>query len=424
VKEPVFVLDYDSVSPLGIGKKAILHSLKTNYCAGSTITRFDTEGLPISTAAEIKDDLSNLYENEHEGIKITASYDRKLELLVAVTNLLKPRINYLSKFSSSRKGTILGIGIDIFDFKNTNNPITNYIKYPLMENLSKIHTQYGKFNSLMNPIDFATLYLANTVKAGAFQKSILTACAASSQAVAFGADAIRKGKTDIVIAGGSDSLLNIVAYSAFNKLGALAPQTDKPHKMCTPLDIRRKGTLLGEGASLIILASQKGVEQSGIDPIFEIRGWGNTLDGYKISAPDPKGIGMKNAMHNALLDAQTRTSAVDYINLHGTGTYANDAVELDSVINVFGNSAKNLMVSSTKDRHGHQISAAGIQEIIVLCLAMEHSFVPCTVNCEKPIYENGIDIVLNENRSVDLKNCLTNSFAFGGVNTSILFTKV
>ncbi len=173
-----------------------------------------------------------------------------------------------------------------------------------------------------------------------------------------------------------------------------------------------------------VALSADALRSLGRSPELELLGYGNTLDGYKITSPHPDGVGMKRAMARALKDAGLHPRDVDYINLHGTGTRANDPLELEAIMDVFGDDAKKVMVSSTKDRHGHQIAAAGIQELNLLCLAMDNDFVPCTLNLEKPIITEGLDLVMGEDRRRPITVGMTNSFAFGGVNSVIALKKV
>lgn len=259
---------------------------------------------------------------------------------------------------------------------------------------------------------------------GAFQKTVLTACAASTQAIVFGARAIQEGEVDLVLAGGTDSIINLMAYIAFGKLGIMSGSPEHPSKYCKPLDANRSGALIGEAAGLCVLVSEDLVKKHGLKPKFEILGFGNSLDGHKITAPDPEGMGMKAAIREALVSSGVDPKEVQYVNLHGTGTRSNDEVELQSLIEVFADHAKSVSVSSTKSRHGHAIAAAGIQEFNLLLSCMEENIVPCNLNLETPILNDKVDIVMNQNRKRELKVAMTNNFAFGGVNTSIVVKKV
>jgi 3-oxoacyl-[acyl-carrier-protein] synthase II len=217
--------------------------------------------------------------------------------------------------------------------------------------------------------------------------------------------------------------LNLPAFAAFAKLGVIQSTSDGAARACKPCDRQRRGTLLGEGAGLMLLANTAFVEANSLSPEVEVVGYGNTLDGYHMTNPDPTGAGMQRAMRTALLRAGVEADDVDYINLHGTGTRANDEVELAAIQSVFGSRENSVLASSTKDRHGHLIAAAGILEAIVVHLCMTNDFVPRTVNLSNPIAHDGVDLVMASNRFRSLRTCMSNSFAFGGINTSLLFRR-
>jgi 3-oxoacyl-[acyl-carrier-protein] synthase II len=424
----VFVLDYDLISPLGVGKERVFSSLANNYLAGAKIERFSTDGMNYTVAAEIKEDLSDLYKHEDSRIKEALVYDRKLELIVACFHLMKDRLEmFFSGTAPDRAGVALGLGADVIPYEQIDPLLSRYASNPSLaygNTINHLNQKQGKINRVLNPADFSAIYLANKLKLGAFQKTLLTACAASTQAIALAFDSIRTGEADMVLCGGTDSIIDMISYTAFSKLGVLSAADRPENKTCCPFDTRRDGTLAGEGSSLIVLANEGAIMRLGVAPKSEILGYGNTLDGYKITAPDPDAVGMKRALKGALIDACLEPEQVDYINLHGTGTWANDPLEVKSIIEVFGPAAESLPISSTKDRHGHGIAAAGGQEFVITCLCMENNLIPCTVNLESPIEKEKVNLVQGENLEGDLNICMTNNFAFGGINTVIAIRKM
>src|SRR3989339_66859 len=425
----VFIVDYDSCSPLGIGNENIMKSIHDNYSAGNTITSFSTEGLGATGAAEVRGDLAKIYANELPQIKKMAHYDKKLELMVANYHLMKTRLEkMLMPIPEEKKGVILGLGLDVTPletiqaefFAPSTNPAWNYINA-----IEKLNYGQGRVNTLLNPLDISAIYLAEKLGLAAFQKTILTACTASTQAIIYATRALQTGEVEAVLAGGTDSIINLMAYLAFGKLGVMSTSSEHPSKYCKPLDLARRGTLIGEAAGLSLLANEEAVSKYSLPTKFEIIGMGNTLDGYKITAPDPKGLGMKAAIGNAVASAQISAEQIDYINLHGTGTLSNDEIELQSIVELFEEKAANISVSSTKSRHGHAIAAAGIQEFNLLMSCMEENIVPYNLNLENPIsVTHPIDIVMHENKKKNLNIGMTNNFAFGGVNSSIIIKKV
>ncbi len=278
--------------------------------------------------------------------------------------------------------------------------------------------QEGLLNTIWNPYDIHAIYIAEKMGLGAVQKTILTACTSSTQAIAFGFDAIRSKTVEIAVCGGTDSIINTIAMASFGKLGVIPESDQSENSTCKPFDKNRNGTMAGEAAGLVILASASFVERNNLAPIAELVGYGNTLDGYKITAPDPSGTEMKNAMMSALACAKLQPSQIDYIQAHGTATRHNDAIELAAIKSVFKEAIANIEVSSTKNRHGHAIAAAGIQEFNVLLNCFEHNFIPGNISLNNPLDEEvGL---LKKNLSKELNYAITNNFAFGGVNTTLV----
>jgi 3-oxoacyl-[acyl-carrier-protein] synthase II len=423
-RKRTYVLEYDLVSPLGIGKTEVLRSLKNKVLAEGKISRFNTDGLPNNIAAEVKPDLHYLYSDEHERVRSAATYDRKFELLLASYKLMEKDLSRILKdIDPARKGIILGIGADVIPFEDLEHLLTDKTESAVLNVVNALNEHKGFINTLFNPYDLSAIVLANKQQLYAYQKSTLTACAASTQAIAAGTESIGKGETDAVLVGGADSIINALAFMSFGKLGVLAPMAEKGERTCKPFDVNRNGTLAGEAAGLCLLVSEDLVKEKGLKPKFEILGYGNSLDAYKITSPDPSGKGVVKAIRSALENANVSADQIDYINLHGTGTRSNDDAEVKALHEVFGSNCANIPISSTKDRHGHAIAAAGIQEFCIVCLAMEHNFIPCTVNLQKP-FSAGLDHVMNDNRDKELEICMTSNFAFGGVNSVLIVKKI
>lgn len=421
-----FILDYDVVSSIGIGRNETLENLQTNYSGARKLKRFSTESLDCNVGAEIIKPLHPFLTNFSHSIQQACRYDRKLEMILACYAMMKDRLKSLFLDEDPlRTGLVFGLGIDITPVEELQKTIREsefYKKpFPLYH---KLNYTNDRMNLVGNPLDVACVILARELGIAGFQKSALTACSASSQATAFGMQAIHRNQADVVLVGGTDSLLNLLGMVAFAKLGIISPSEEAPDKICKPLDKNRGSVLLGEGAGLMVLASESYVKRRGLKPKLEITGWGNTLDGYKITAPDPEAKGMSRSIEQALRMSNWKPNDVQYINMHGTGTQANDPLELKAIQQVFGDASKNISVSSTKDRHGHLIAAAGIMEMCVLALSMENSFIPCTRNLSKPLIDEGLDLVRETNQKREIRKALSNSFAFGGVNTVLAVQRI
>lgn len=413
----VYIVDYEIVSPIGTGKDKLTQGIESNFRADNVVVRTTTEGIPFRKAAEIVDDLTPLFEDEHDEIRQLCKYDRKLELLAAAYELGKDRFKGLAtKMNPDKTGVIVGVGADCMQFELFEEELVDLInegRDAISEHFSEVNNNGTGLNLMNNPYDLYSIYLAEKFNAGKFQKSILTACVSSTQAVASAFESIKAGECDVVIAGGTDSLVSLVALISFGKLGVISESSDEPS--CRPFDINRRGALAGESAGLVIMASENFVKKHHLKPIAEFLGYGNTLDAYKITAPDPEGDSMTKAIGDALTSSNLTVKDIDYINAHGTGTKHNDLLELTCIRRVFQDETENIPISSTKDRHGHAIAAAGIQELCVLLNIMENDIIPANLNLKTPC-ATGFDLV-RENRREPIKYALTNNFSFGGINT-------
>lgn len=416
----VYILDYELISPIATGREELIPGIESNFSADKKVERTLTEGIPFKKAAEVTDDLSSLIENESDAIKKICKYDRKLELLAASYGKAEKRIKPLiEKMSEERTGVILGIGADSIQFELFEKEIIELLEHdanPIAELYTEINTNASRLNLTNNPYDLYSAYLAGKFNAGAFQKSILTACVSSTQAIAFASDSIRSGECDVVIAGGTDSLINVVAMISFGKLGVIAESTDDV--TCKPFDLNRNGALAGECAGFVIMASERFVKENNLHPKAEFLGYGNTLDAFKITAPDPEGEAITQAIKDAVKNAGLSAGEIDYINAHGTGTKHNDHLELKCIGNALGADAFKIPISSTKDRHGHAIAAAGIQEFCILLELMKNDLAPGNLNLKTPcsVEYN----LLRENKKMKIKHALSNNFAFGGINTVLV----
>jgi 3-oxoacyl-[acyl-carrier-protein] synthase II len=375
------------------------------------------EGIPFKKAAEVKEDLSYLYQDETEFIQSVCKIDRKLELLAACFGKAEKRLSSLiNSFDKEKTGVIMGVGADVTPFELFEEKMYSYMDQntnSIIELFTELNNTDYKLNYVNNPYDIYAIYLAQKFNAAAFQKSILTACVSSTQALALAFDEIVSGETEIVIAGGTDSLVNKLAMISFGKLGVIAESNED--FSCKPFDTTRSGTLAGEAAGFVILASEDFVKRHHIKPVAQLLGYGNTMDAYKITAPDPEGKSMVQAMQNLMKSCSLTVDKIDYINAHGTGTVQNDLLELKSFEKALGNAVKQIPISSTKDRHGHAIAAAGIQEVCVLLELMKANCIPGNLHLNKPCVS---DFSLpKENMSSKIQYALTSNFAFGGINT-------
>ncbi len=251
---------------------------------------------------------------------------------------------------------------------------------------------------------------------------IATACAAGTHAVGEAFRWIRDGMADAAIAGGTEAALVEPAIAGFAKAMALSKNHD-PEKASRPFDRDRDGFVLSEGAAALILEEAEQATARGAHIYAEVAGYGLSADAHHVVAPHPEGLGAVAAMQMALQGAGEDPSAMDYINAHGTSTKLNDASETRAVKKLFGDHAYELAISSTKSMHGHLLGAAGALEAVITSLAIEHQTAPPTINWENPDEDCDLDYVPNEARKMDIRVAMSNGFAFGGQNGSIVLRR-
>ncbi len=250
--------------------------------------------------------------------------------------------------------------------------------------------------------------------------TIQTACASATQAIGLSYGHIVSGEADLMVTGGTDSMMTVLCVAGFTLVGTLASRyQSEPHRASRPFDLQRDGFVLGEGAGIVVLESLEHARARGATILAEMIGYGASSDGYRFTDVHPQGLGAIAAMEGALASANVAPADVDYINAHGTATQLNDPVETRAIKAVFGDHASRLAVSSTKSQLGHLVCAAGGIEMIFTVLAVHDGKLPATINLEHPDPECDLDYVPNESRSGDLRVALSNSFGFGGQNGTV-----
>jgi len=253
--------------------------------------------------------------------------------------------------------------------------------------------------------------------------NVLTACAASTQAIGEAALQVRRGDIDVVITGGAHSMIHPFGVTGFNRLTALSTRNDTAATASRPFDQTRDGFVLGEGASILILEEYEFAKARGATILAEIVGYGASADAYRITDQDPEGNGAAASMRNALADARLTTAQIDYVSAHGTGTKQNDQVETRGLKAVFGELAPKVPVSSVKSMVGHLIAAAGATELITCVLAIRDQILPPTTNYSTLDPDCDLDYVPNVARKAKVETCMSNSFGFGGQNNTLILTR-
>jgi 3-oxoacyl-(acyl-carrier-protein) synthase len=254
--------------------------------------------------------------------------------------------------------------------------------------------------------------------------TITTACATSTQAVGAGVELIRRGVADIVISGGTESVIRDFAIVGFIAMRALpVSYNDCPELASRPFDARREGFVFSEGAGVLVLEELDHALRRNARIYAEVAGHAASSDGYHIAAMDPDGAGPARAMRWALNDAGLAPGDIDYINAHGSSTKLNDATETQAIKTVFGEHAYDIAVSSTKSMTGHAMGASGALEAIACALTIRNGIIPPTINYEYPDPECDLDYVPNQARRSPVENILSNSFGLGGQNACLVIKR-
>jgi 3-oxoacyl-[acyl-carrier-protein] synthase II len=237
---------------------------------------------------------------------------------------------------------------------------------------------------------------------------------------------IKLGKVDFMITGGSEAAVTEAGIGGFNAMRALSERNDSPETASRPFDKDRNGFVLGEGAGAIILEEYEHAKARGAKIYAELLGGGMSADAYHITAPHPEGLGAQSVMENALEDANIATTDVDYINVHGTSTPLGDMSEAKAIERVFGDHAYNVNISSTKSMTGHLLGAAGAIEAIASIMAIQDQIVPPTINhfTDDESFDSRLNFTFNKAQKREINIALSNTFGFGGHNTSVVFKKL
>ena len=253
----------------------------------------------------------------------------------------------------------------------------------------------------------------------------VSACASATNAIIDAFNYIRLGKADAFVTGGSEAAVNEMGMGGFNALRALSTRNDSPETASRPFDLDRDGFVLGEGSGALILEEYEHAMKRGAKIYAEMIGGGMSGDAYHMTAPHPEGLGAKNTMLAALEDANIDPSAIDYVNVHGTSTPLGDIAEVKAIQAVFGEHAYNLNISSTKSMTGHLLGAAGAIEAIACIMACKHDIVPPTINhfTDDPEFDPRLNFTFNEAQKRTVNVAISNTFGFGGHNTSVIMKK-
>lgn len=271
--------------------------------------------------------------------------------------------------------------------------------------------------------NMAAANISRTVGARGYNSTVITACAASNQAIGEALETLRRGGADVMLTGGTEAGISQLGLGGFSVMKALSTNNDEPEKASRPFDAKRDGFVPAEGAAVLVLENLEHALGRGAEILCEVSGFGCSSDAYHLVHPDESCTSSAEAMRLALDDASVKLDEVDYINAHGTSTPLNDTVESKAIKRLFGEKAYKIPVSSTKSMIGHSLGAAGALEAIACISSITEGVMHPTINYEYPDPECDLDYIPNEARKKDVSVVLSNAFGFGGQNSCLVFKK-
>ena len=398
------------VTPIGHDAETVWSNLIEGVSGVGPITHFDTEGYSTKIAAEVRDfepaDFMDRKSARHLGRYCQFAVAAARKALTAAA--LDP-----ARYGPDDVGVIIASGIGGMEEIERNHTA-------LME---KGLRRISPFTVPMMIADMASGVVAMEFSAGGPNFAIVSACASSGHSLGESAEIIRRGDAKAMIAGGAEATITPLTMGAFCQISATSTRNDDPPAACRPFDAERDGFVMGEGAVVLVLEELEFALSRGARPLAEVAGYGASADMYHYVAPHPEGEGNIRAMRRALERACVPAGEVDYLNAHGTATKVGDVAETKGIKVVFGDHAYRMPISSTKSMHAHLLGAAGAMEAAACVLTIERSVIPPTINLDHPDADCDLDYVPNRARPASVDVAVSNSFGFGGHNTSLVLTR-
>lgn len=406
----VAVTGISTITPLGLDTESTWDALVHGRSGIGPITKFDASEFPTRIAGEVR----GFDPTQYFSKKYVRQMDPFIQYAVAASYMALGQAGLLEdKPPAERTGVYVGAGLggittietthDSLRAKGWRHGISPYFVPALIINLAG--GQISIFHGFKGPL-----------------MSHVSACSTAAHSIGEAYLAIRYGRADVMLAGGTESTITPLSVGGFAAARALSTRNDEPTKASRPFTKSRDGFVMGEGCGLLVLEEYERAKARGAKILAEIVGYGANSDAHHVTAPSPEGEGAQTCMRLALDDAGLGPDAIQYINAHGTSTAA-DAIETHAIRQVFGAHANKLQVSSTKSMHGHLLGAAGSVEGAICCLALERGVLPPTINLDDPDPACDLDYIPHEARRVEIEYALSNSFGFGGTNACLLFKR-
>ena len=419
----VVVTGIGVVSPNGIGRRAFSEAIVEGRSGVSYIESCDTSGQAIKIAGEVKNFDVTPYLREHR--KNAKLMSRAVGFAVGAAAMAVEDAGLEdAQLDPSRFGVCMGTGITPMDVNELVGPIAKGIGTDGAFDMGRFSVARAEsifpLWLLKHLPNMAAAHISILHHAMGPNNTIVTACAAGTQAIGEAFRLIARGDADVMLAGGCDSRLDPMLLVAYNAMKAVSTSLRPPAEVSRPFDGERDGFVLGEGAAVLVLESLRRAKRRKATIYAEVKGYGSSFDAYGITRPEPEGKGAALSMTAALREAKIDPADIDYINAHGTSTRLNDLMETVAVKRVFGHRAASIPMSSQKSMVGHLIGASGALEAAATALSLQQGVVPPTINQATPDPNCDLDYVPNTARELPLHTAISNSFGFGGQNASLV----
>ena len=410
----VVVTGMGIISPIGMTLEEYKENLFKGVSGVRRIEAFDPSEISSQIAGEVKDFDLRKFAPEFKVGEIRR-IDRFAQFAIAASLLAyKDSGLEIDKEDPYRIGTIVASGIG--------GIIT--LEEEIRKMVAKGPSRVSPFLTAKMIPNMATAWVSMKLGLKGYASCPVTACASGGTAIGEAMEVIKRGDVDVIFAGGSEAAITPIGVAGFAAARALSTRNDEPEKASRPFDKNRDGFVMGEGAGILVLEEYEHAKKRGAKIYGEVVSFAQTDDAYHVTAPEPDGDARKKVMEFALKKGNVPIDEVDYINAHGTSTPLNDKIETEAIKAVFGDRAYSIPVSSTKSMIGHLLGAAGAAEAVATLLMIKEGFIHPTINYEEKDPDCDLDYVPNVGREKNIRYALSNSFGFGGVNTSLIFKKV
>ena len=410
----VVITGIGTINPLGNSIEEYFTNLEKGVSGAGPITHFDASNFKTKFACELKGyEPANFFDR-----KELRKYDLYAQYaLVAADQAVKDSAIDLEKIDLDRVGVIWASGIG--GLETFYLEVKGYVEGGFVP-------RYSPFFIPKMIADMAAGHISMKYGFHGPNYCTVSACASSNHAMIDALNYIRWGKADMILTGGSEAAVNPPGVGGFNSMQALSTRNDDPQTASRPFDVGRDGFVIGEGAGALLLEEYEHAVARGAKIYAEVAGGGMSADAYHLTAPHPEGLGAKKAMHDAIDDAGLQLTDIDYVNTHGTSTPVGDIAEIKGLIGTFGDHVYKMNISSTKSMTGHLLGAAGAIEALACVMTLTRGVIPPTINNETldPEIDSKLNLTLNVAQKRDVKCALSNTFGFGGHNSSVVFKKV